>query len=64
MPLHSAQGMSLFRVHRDDTYLQQMLAVIRRFYVTHVKAKRPPPQDMFFQGSDYQASATRFLKWF
>lgn len=46
--------MSLFRVARDDGYLQQMLTTLKRFYGMYVLKQRMPPKDMFFERQDYQ----------
>jgi len=53
--------MTIFRVMRDDDFLRQMLLLISRFNSTYVKAKRPPPANMFFDRSDYQVRVASCL---
>ncbi len=50
--------MTLIRVLRDDNFLKQMLVLIRRFYTSYVRQRKPPPEDMFYQRNDYQVSRT------
>jgi hypothetical protein len=50
----SVQGMTIFRILRDEDFLRQMLVVIRRFHTTYVRAKKAPPVNMFYDRSEYQ----------
>ena len=61
----SLQGINIFRMARDDLYLQQMLAVLSRFYTTFVVPGKRPPPDMFARLPEYQqflASAVRVAR--
>ena len=49
------QGLKLFRMLRDDSYLQAMLSIVSSFYTLHVLPAQPPPANMFFQLQSYQA---------
>ena len=49
------QGLKLFRMLRDDSYLQAMLSIVSSFYTLHVLPAQPPPDNMFFQLQSYQA---------
>jgi len=40
-------GLTLFRMHRSNEYLQQMLYTLSRFYTRYVKSAQVPPEDMF-----------------
>lgn len=57
---NGVQGMTLIRVMRDDNFLKQMLVLIRRFYSSYVKQRRPPPDNMFFNRNDYQVNFSSF----
>eukprot|EP00854_Cymbomonas_tetramitiformis_P004869 gene4869-5947_t len=47
-------GIHLFRVARDDAYLQQMLQLLSDFYTRYVQTGREPPEDMFIERADYR----------
>ena len=49
------QGLKLFRMLRDDRYLEAMLSIVSNFYTLHVLPAQPPPANMFFQLQSYQA---------
>eukprot|EP00891_Asterochloris_glomerata_P001895 jgi/Astpho2/1895/Aster-00415 len=51
----ATQGLKLFRMLRDDSYLQAMLSIVSSFYTLHVLPAQPPPDNMFFQLQSYQA---------
>ena len=56
------QGARLFRMQRDDTYIQAMLAVVSRFYCLHVLSMKAPPQNMFSERRDYRLLLQRTLE--
>ena len=49
------QGLKLFRMLRDDSYLQAMLSIVSSFYTLYVLPAQPPPANMFFLHHSYQA---------
>ncbi|KAK3264754.1 hypothetical protein CYMTET_26527, partial [Cymbomonas tetramitiformis] len=52
-------GIHLFRVARDDAYLQQMLQLLSDFYTRYVQTGREPPEDMFIERADYRTFIQR-----
>jgi hypothetical protein len=53
--MRCAQGMTVFRVWRDDDYIAAMLGFISRLHMQHVLPRRPPPADLFSHLPEYQA---------
>ena len=49
------QGVTLFRMPRDDAYLAQLLEIVGRLYTQHVLPGLPPPTDFNFESHSYQA---------
>ncbi len=50
----ASKGIRLYRVFRDDAYLQVMLAYVRQLYEGHVLKGVAPPKDAFFTESGYR----------
>ena len=53
------QGLTVFRVWRDDEYIAAMLSFISRLHMQHVLPRRPPPADLFMHLPEYQAFLQR-----
>ncbi|GAB4823700.1 hypothetical protein N2152v2_010746 [Parachlorella kessleri] len=49
----ATKGLHVFRMARDDDYLQLMLRVLSRFWSEFVQRQRQPPQDMFSSWAHY-----------
>lgn len=47
----------MFRMHRDDAYLRQMLGYVSRLWTEHALPPRapPPPQNIWWKETEYQA---------
>ena len=48
------QGMTIFRMWRDEAYLQAMLGYVSAFYTEFVLKQRPPPSNLFSDHPGYQ----------
>ncbi len=58
----AAQGMTVFRLQRDEGYLARMLACVARLHTQHVRPGAPPPPlNAWWQLPEYHAflDATR-----
>ena len=53
------QGLTAFRVWRDDHYIAAMLGFISRLYMQHVLLRRPPPADLHAHLPEYHAFLLR-----
>ncbi|KAG2440766.1 hypothetical protein HXX76_003622 [Chlamydomonas incerta] len=51
----ASKGMTVFRLLRDDEYLQRMMGVLARLNNEYVRRGLTPPPDMFARQSDYCA---------
>lgn len=54
--MHGAavQGMTVFRMWRDEAYLQAMLGYVSVFYTSFVLTKKQPPSNIFLELPGYQ----------
>ena len=48
------QGMTVFRMWRDEAYLRAMLGYVSIFYTSFVLAQKPPPGNIFLELPQYQ----------
>ena len=48
------QGMTIFRMWRDDDYLRSMLGYLSIFYMSFVLKQQPPPRNLFLTQPEYQ----------
>lgn len=46
--------MTVFRMWRDEAYLQAMLGYVSAFYTAYVLNQRPPPSNIFLHLPEYQ----------
>lgn len=46
--------MRVFRMQRDEPFLQQMLSTISQLYIKYVRTDSLPPVNMFFEQASYQ----------
>ena len=46
--------MRIFRMQRDEAFLQQMLSTIRQLYIKYVRTDSLPPVNMFYEQAEYQ----------
>ena len=49
------QGMTVFRLQRDERYLRALLACVSRLHTQHVLTGAPPPLNPWWQLPDYHA---------
>ena len=47
------QGLTIYRMWRDEEYIQAMLGFVSRVYTQHVLLGRPPPVNMFWGLPEY-----------
>ena len=52
------QGLTIYRMWRDEEYIQVMLGFVSRLYTVHVLPGRPPPANMFWGLPEF----SRFLE--
>ena len=50
----AAQGMTIFRMWRDEAYLQAMLGYVSIFYTSFVLNRKQPPSNIFLDLPEYQ----------
>ena len=55
----AAQGLTVFRMWRDDAYINAMLGLIRHLYQHHVQPRCPPPADPYAHLPGYQGFLQR-----
>ena len=48
------QGLTIYRMWRDEEYIQAMLGFVSRLYTEHVLAGRPPPANIFWGLPEYR----------
>lgn len=55
----ATKGLRVFRIYRDDEYIECMLFVIQKLYSEHVMRKIPPKKDCFAKLHQHQLLAQR-----
>ncbi len=50
----AVQGMTIFRMWRDEAYLQAMLGYVSIFYTSFVLNQKQPPSNIFLELPKYQ----------
>lgn len=48
----ATQGAMVLRMHRDDSWINEMLYWLHRFQRDYVETKTPPPSDFFYNATD------------
>ncbi len=55
------QGLTIYRMWRDEEYLKAMLDFVSRVYTQHVLLGRPPPGNIFWGLPEYKKFLERTI---
>lgn len=55
----ATKGLQVFRMPRDDAYLELLLRTLSRVWVEHAQRRRLPPPNIFHSWHDYHTLLTR-----